>query len=132
MIIRRKAKNTEEARAKAFAKEREKRRKTMIRTKFGQTPLKHAKKGVKSCMFSSVSSFLLLLLLSSSFVTDGDVSLLMGVIGIISMGLALGGLVAGIRGFKERDKNYVTCKIGIAWNGFLTFGMCAIFIRGLF
>ena len=44
MIIRRKAKNTEEARAKALAKEREKRRKTMIRTKFGQTPLKHAKK----------------------------------------------------------------------------------------
>ncbi|MGN1266929.1 MAG: DUF6142 family protein [Dorea sp.] len=132
MIIRKKGKNTEEARAKALAKEREKRRKTMIRTKYGQTPLKHAKKGIKSCAYSSISSFLLLLLLSSSFVTNGEVSLAMGIIGIIAMALAIGGFAAGIRGFKERDKNYITCKVGVGWSGLLVFGMCAIFIRGLF
>lgn len=132
MIIKRKGRNAEEARARALAKEREKRRKNLIRTKYGQAPLKHSKKGIRSCMYSGAASFLLLLLLSSSFVTNGEVSLGMGAIGLVAMVLAFGSLVTGIKGFKERDKNYITCKIGTGWSGLLLLGMCAIFIRGLF
>ena len=48
MFIRKKV-VTEEDRAKAVAKAREKQRKKMIKTKYGQTPLRHARKGVYSC-----------------------------------------------------------------------------------
>ena len=45
--IRRKRKRlkTEEDRARAAAKAREKQRRKMVRTKFGQAPLRHARKG---------------------------------------------------------------------------------------
>lgn len=132
MLIKRRERNTEEARAKALAKEREKRRKTMLRTKYGQTPLRHAKKGILSCVLSGAASFLLFLLFSSSFVLDGQIGLAMGAVGIAVLFLAIDGLLVGLKGFKERNKNYVTCKIGVVWNGLLTFGMCVIFIRGLF
>ncbi len=46
MFIRRKRDNQDEDKARAIAKERERRRRKMIRTKYGQTPLKHAKKGI--------------------------------------------------------------------------------------
>lgn len=130
MLIRRK--NTEEAREKALAKEREKRRKKMIRTKYGQAPLRHAKKGIKSCLFAGVAVFLLVLMLASSFVSRGNVSILFGFAGIATLIFAIAGLVTGIRGFKERDKNYITCKVGTGVNGLLLICMCGIFIRGLF
>lgn len=132
MLIKRRERNAEEARAKALAKEREKRRKTMLRTKYGQTPLRHAKKGILSCVLSAAASFLVFLLFSSSFVLDGQIGLSMGAVGIVVLFLAIDGLLIGLKGFKERNKNYVTCKIGVAWNGLLTLGMCVIFIRGLF
>lgn len=132
MLIRGRERNTEEARAKALAKERAKRRKTMLRTKYGQTPLRHAKKGILSCVLSGAASFLLFLLFSSSFILDGQIGLAMGAVGIVVLFLAIDGLIVGMKGLKERNKNYVTCKVGIAWNGLLTFGMGVIFIRGLF
>lgn len=132
MIIKRRERNTEEARAKALAKERERRRRTMLRTKYGQTPLRHAKKGILSCVLSGAASFLLFLLLSSSFVLNGQIGLAMGAVGIVVLVLAIEGLMTGIKGLKERNKNYVTCKIGIAWNGLLLVSMCGVFVRGLF
>ena len=50
MIIKRRRRTTEEDRAKELAKAREKRRKKMIRTKYGQAPKRHARQGIKSCM----------------------------------------------------------------------------------
>ncbi len=132
MIIRRRERNTEEARARALAKEREKRRKTMLRTKYGQTPLRHAKKGILSCALSGAASFLLFLLLSSAYILNGEISLAMGAVGIVVIFLVIDGLLMGIKGFKERNKNYVTCKVGVAWNGVLLVCMFAVFIRGLF
>ena len=38
----------------------------------------------------------------------------------------------GVRGFRERDKNYITCKVGIGANAAFLLGLTAIFIRGLF
>ena len=42
------------------------------------------------------------------------------------------GLLLGVRGFRERDKNYITCKVGIGANAAFLLGLTAIFIRGLF
>ena len=57
MVIRKRIDNAEEAKARKRAKEREKRRKKMIRTKYGQTQRRHAKKGIKSCIYAFFSIF---------------------------------------------------------------------------
>lgn len=132
MIIKRRRRTTEEDRAKELAKAREKRQKKMIRTKYGQAPKRHARQGIKSCMYLVLAAFVLLLMVSVSFVLKGKVSILVGFAGLFVLVMASLGLVSGIRGFKERDKNYMTCKIGAICCGLLVLGMCAIFIRGLF
>ena len=63
MIIKRRRRTTEEDRAKELAKAREKRRKKMIRTKYGQAPKRHARQGIKSCMYFVLAAFVLLLCL---------------------------------------------------------------------
>ena len=132
MIIKRRRRTTEEDRAKELAKAREKRQKKMIRTTYGQAPKCHARQGIKSCMYFVLAAFVLLLMVSVSFVLKGKVSILVGFAGLFVLVMASLGLVSGIRGFKERDKNYITCKIGAICCGLLVLGMCAIFIRGLF
>lgn len=83
-------------------------------------------------MYFVLAAFVLLLMVSVSFVLKGKVSILVGFAGLFVLVMASLGLVSGIRGFKERDKNYITCKIGAIYCGLLVLGMCAIFIRGLF
>ena len=134
-MFRKEKQKTEEEkakeRAKAAAKEREKRRKRMIRTKFGQKPLRHAKKGVYSCFYALVVAVLLMLMISSAYVHKGEVNSAIGILGLGVLVMTVMGLGLGIRGFKERDKNYITCKVGIAANAVILLGLAAIYIRGL-
>lgn len=131
MIIRKRIDNAEEAKAKKKAKEREKRRKKMIRTKYGQTQRRHAKKGIKSCIYAFFSLFFLFLLIANSFVENGQVGILMGIAGFMIFALSVTGTKMAVQGFKERDKNYITCKIGLGCNAAVLLSMFAIFVRGL-
>lgn len=131
MFIKRKKDHKDEEKARAAAKERERQRRKMIRTKYGQTPLKHAKKGIQSCLMAVVVLLLLYSMVSFSFISKGKVALVMGFAGIITMILAGKGFHLGMKGMKERDKNYITCKVGITLNGIVLLGMTAIFLRGL-
>ena len=128
-----KGRKDDEDGTKAFkaAKERERRRRKLIRTKYGQKPLKHAKKGVQSCVLAGFVLFLLILMVSTSFASKGEVAGYMGIMGIATMVLAGIGLNLGIRGFKERDKNNITCKAGTCLFAAVLIGMAAIFLRGL-
>ena len=108
------------------------RRKEFLKTKYGQKPLKHAKKGVQSCLFGGIVLILLLLTLISSFAAKGEVGMIMGAVGLGIVFVASRGLMLGIKGFRERDKNYISCKIGTILNSGALLGMAAIFIRGLF
>ena len=131
--IRRKRKRlkTEEDRARAAAKAREKQRRKMVRTKFGQAPLRHARKGIYACFYGTVVLILLFLMILISYVTNGEVGILIGLVGLGTVALSAAGLVLGIRGLKERDKNYITCKVGIAMIGVFLAGLAGLFIRGL-
>lgn len=120
---------TEEDRAKALAKAREKRRKRI--TKYGQAKPRHAKKGIYSCCYAFVVLLLLYLMVSVSFRGKGEVSILFGFVGLGTIALAAIGIWLGVRGMKEREKNYITCKIGIGVNGIVFLGLAAIFVRGL-
>ncbi len=131
MLIRKRIDNEEEAKAKKKAKEREKRRKKMIRTKYGQTQRRHAKKGIKSCIYAFFALFFFFLMIASSFVENGQVGVLMGIAGFMIFALSVAGTKMAVQGFKERDKNYITCKIGLGCNAFVLFCMFAIFVRGL-
>ena len=131
MLIRKRIDNEEEAKAKKKAKEREKRRKKMIRTKYGQTQRRHAKKGIKSCIYAFFALFFFFLMIASSFVENGQVGVLMGIAGFMILAISITGTRLAVQGFKERDKNYITCKIGLGCHVFVLFCMFAIFVRGL-
>ena len=131
MFIRRKRDNQDEDKARAIAKERERRRRKMIRTKYGQTPLKHAKKGIQSCVMAVIVVAFLCSMVIYSFHSKGKVALIMGAAGIVTLIMAGKGFHLALKGFKEGDKNYITCKAGIVGNGIVLLGMTAIFLRGL-
>ncbi len=131
MLIKGKKTRTEDTRAQMQAKEREKRRRKMLRTKYGQTPRKHAKRGMQSFALAVIVLFLLFLMLASSFFSRGQVSTMLGALGLAAAAIAGMGVYLGIKGFKERDKNYITCRLGIICNVIVLLGMTAIFIRGL-
>lgn len=119
---------TEEDRAKALAKAREKQRKRI--TKYGQAKPRHARKGIYSCCYAFVVLLLLLLMFQISFREKGDVGMILGFAGLGTMALAGIGVWLGGRGMKEREKNYITCKVGIGINLAVFLGLTAIFIRG--
>lgn len=131
MLIKGKRTRTEDTRAQMLAKEREKHRRKMLRTKYGQTPRKHAKKGIQSFALAVIVLFLLFLMLASSFFSRGQVSTMMGALGLAAAAVAGMGIYLGVKGFKERDKNYITCRLGIVCNAAVLLCMAAIFIRGL-
>ena len=127
MLIKKKL-VTEEDRAKALAKAREKQRRRI--TKYGQAKPRHAKKGIYSCCYAFVVLLLLLLMFQISFREKGDVGMILGFAGLGTMALAGIGVWLGGRGMKEREKNYITCKVGIGINLAVFLGRTAIFIRG--
>lgn len=120
---------TEEDRAKALAKAREKQRKRI--TKYGQAKPRHARKGIYSCGYAFVVLLLLFLMVSISFREKGEVGMLIGFVGLGIMALTGIGIWLGLRGLKERDRNYITCKVGIGINTAVFLGLAVIFIRGL-
>lgn len=132
MILKRKTGNTAENRKQSQTSARERQRRKLMRTKYGQARKKHARKGVQSCFYAGAAFVLLLFLLVLSFVLKGQMGFLTGFAGIAVLALAVAGLEKGVRGLKERDKDYITCRVGIGGSILLLLGMCAIFIRGLF
>ena len=85
-----------------FGKDKKKRSRR-VNTKYGQKTLKHARKGIQSCMMAVLCAVILIVY----------------------------GFRLGLRGLNERDKKYITCKVGIGVNGLVLAGVAAIFIRGL-
>ena len=98
-------------------RDRDRERKKRKKRKYGQAKLKHAKRGVISCMISFV------VLLVSAPVIGG--------FGLVSFILACGALYAGIRGYREREKDYTTCTVGVVASSVFLFIFIIIFIRGL-
>lgn len=121
------ADRAEERKKKKIEKEKMKRRSR----KYGQVQLKHSRRGIRSCFFGVCSLFLLVIAFSVSYITKGEVNALIGVVGLAALALAAAGAAKGVTGFREREKNYSTCKVGVVMNGILLLGMIGIFLRGL-
>lgn len=117
----------ERARESEIKKERKKRG----NRKYGQAKLRHAKRGIYSLMMAIVVVIIFVMLILTAFIHKGQSSAIIGSFGLFAIILAVMGLVTGVKGFRERDKNYVTCKWGIGLNGFVLLSLISMFIRGI-
>ena len=85
----------------------------------GQNKRKHSRKGIWSCVMAVLVTAVIAGLIVMAFMNKGKSAAMVGSFGVFDMILACIGIVTGVKGFKERDKNYLTCKIGIVVNGFI-------------
>lgn len=99
--------------------------------KYGQARLKHSKKGMMSCACAAAISLVLLLLVYTAYLHRGGASGYIGGLGVSTLIFAWIGVTMGIRGLREREKNYTTCRVGIAVNSFLVLCFILLFFRGL-
>lgn len=113
-------------------REKERERNRRRKRKYGQAKLKHAKRGVYSCVASGSACVLLVILLAMAYTSGGTAAPIIGGVGLSTMALSGVGLYMAFRGFKEREKDYLTCKIGAGVSLFLIIGFISIFFRGLF
>ncbi len=113
-------------------RERERERNKRRKRKYGQAKLKHAKRGISSCIMSGIALLLLVILLAISYKNGGTSAPVIGGFGLGAMVLSGVSLYTAIKGFKEREKDYLTCKIGVAVSAVLIAGFIGIFCRGLF
>jgi hypothetical protein len=111
-------------------KERERRRRK--KRKYGQAKLKHSKRGIYSCALAGAAGTVLSILLMIAYHSEGKSAPIIGGLGLVAMIVSIYSLGMGIRGFKEREKNYLTCKIGVGCSGLFILGFIIIFLRGLF
>lgn len=132
MLLRRLREAIEEMAQRHKKKKAEKEKMKRRSRKYGQAQLKHSRRGMRSTFLGVCCLFLLVLAFSASYISRGDVGLLIGYVGLFALALAVAGLKNAVQGFKEREKNYLTCKVGAALNGVLLAGLAAIFLRGLF
>lgn len=98
--------------------------------RYGQARLKHSHMGVYSCGYAGGAFTILLLSVLLAFFMRGETGGYIGGLGFISVVLTILGIRAGIKGLRERDRNYITCKVGIAVNIIILLGLIVIFIGG--
>ncbi len=110
-------------------KEKEKRKKSYSR--FGHSgQMKHSTMGVKSCLYAAATAVLLVLCIFISFLTHGKAAAIIGVFGLLCVAGVVLGIIAAVKGMRERDRNYITCKIGLGGNIFLAIGLLMIYAGG--
>ena len=89
-------------------------------------------KGIQSCVIAGVVLAALTVLLVVAYISAGTAASYIGGLALVTLILAVTGCILAVRGLKEREKNYLTCKIGIGCNIFFIIAFIAIFCRGLF
>lgn len=113
-------------------RERNRERRARGNRKYGQAKLKHAKRGVLSIGIAAVVGLILITMVGVAYTSGGTAGAYIGGLGLVAAILAGVGVYLGFRGFKEREKDYLTCKIGIGCNIFFLVGFIGIFCRGCF
>lgn len=100
--------------------------------KFGQVKRQHSKRGVASCMTGVLSLFFLALIFSAAYINREESGILLGFMGIGVLLMSISGFRKAMEGFKERERDYTSCKIGAGINGTFVVLLIIIFLRGLF
>lgn len=119
-----KEKNAEERR-------KEKERKKRGTRKYGQAKYKYSRMGVISCGCAAAALLLLAGCILYAYLARGAAAGVVGGIAVVSMVLSIMGIRAAVKGFRERERNYLTCKIGLPGSTLVLLLFLAIFIGGL-
>ncbi len=115
----------------AEQRQRERERKKRGARKYGQAKYKHSRMGILSCWCAAGAFLILAAGVLCAFITRGEAPGIVGGVAVISLVLAVFGIRAAIRGFHEREKNYLTCKIGLPVNTVVLILFFAVYIGGL-
>lgn len=109
----------------------EKNRKKSSTRKYGQTELKHSRMGVHSCWYAGASLVLLLLAILWAYIKRGESAGFIGGMGVVAVVLAILGIQASVAGLRERERNYITCRIGTVVNTAVLLFLISIFVGGI-
>lgn len=112
-------------------RERKKERKKRGNRKYGQAKLRPSKKGILSCIIGGIIGVVLLLLIGITYIYKGKAAGYVGGLGISAFIFTWVGISAAIRGFREREKDYRTCKWGLGVNIFFLVSLLIFFLGGL-
>ena len=115
----------------AEERQREKERKKRGARKYGQANYKHSRKGVVSCISSIGGLVILAGCIFYAFLARGNANRIIGGLAVLSLVLSINGIRLAIGGFHERERNYLTCKIGLPAGFVSVIFFLAIFIGGL-
>ena len=99
--------------------------------KYGQAKYKHSRMGVVSCGCAAAALFLLAGCILYAYIARGAAAGIVGGIAVVSLVLSVMGIRAAVKGFRERERNYLTCKIGLPGSALVLILFLAIFIGGL-
>ena len=119
-----KEKNAEE-------RQKEKERKKRGTRKYGQAKYKYSRMGAISCGCAAAALLLLAGCILYAYLARGAAAGIVSGIAVVSMVLSIMGIRAAVKGFRERERNYLTCKIGLPGSTLVLLLFLAIFIGGL-
>ena len=115
----------------AEERQREKERKKRGTRKYGQANLKQSRKGVLSCINGFGGLLIIAGCIFYAFMARGNAHGIVGGLAILALVLAVNGIRLAIGGFYERERNYLTCKVGLPVSFVSVIFFLAIFIGGL-
>jgi hypothetical protein len=129
---RRRRKRQRELERQQRQREKEVRRYQKKRNRYGEEEvIRQAKNGVRSFLLAAAATALLGMLVMISYRKEGNAAAIIGAMGICDWVLSGAGIFVGIIGLRERDRKYLTCRLGIGWNAVLFVGLAIIFFRGI-
>lgn len=112
-------------------RQKQKERKKRGTRKYGQAKYKHSHMGIVSCSCAGAALVLLAGCILYAYLARGAAAGIVGGIAIVSLILSILGIRAAAKGFRERERNYLTCKIGLPGSALVLLLLLVIFIGGL-
>ncbi len=112
-------------------RQKQKERKKRGTRKYGQAKYKHSHMGIVSCSCAGAALVLLAGCILYAYLERGAAAGIVGGIAIVSLILSILGIRAAAKGFRERERNYLTCKIGLPGSALVLLLFLVIFIGGL-
>ena len=112
-------------------RQKQKERKKRGTRKYGQAKYKHSHMGIVSCSCAGAALVLLAGCILYAYLARGAAAGIVGGIAIVSLIFSILGIRAAAKGFRERERNYLTCKIGLPGSALVLLLFLVIFIGGL-
>ena len=99
--------------------------------KYGEMQIKHSHMGICSCGYAVGAAIAICAAILLAYIKHGESAGFVGGIGILAIGLSVFGIHAAVKGFKERERKYITCRVGIVFNVLILLFLVVIFVGGI-